>query len=84
MRDQRIQDPAEEPLPQDVLEQAALVIVLDHGHLHIDELVRELGDPPDRVEVAVAALVGAGLLHRHDEFVFPTRAAVRFNELRDG
>jgi predicted transcriptional regulator len=84
MRDQRIPDPAEEPLAQDALEHAALVIVLDRRHLHIDELARELGDPPDRVEVAVAALVGAGLLHRHDEFVLPTRAAVRFDELRSG
>jgi hypothetical protein len=52
-----------------------------------DELIRELAENPDafgdrdRIENAIRDLVGAGLAHRHDAFVFPTRAAVRFEEL---
>ncbi len=81
MRDQPIHSQADEPLPQDVLEHAVLTLILERRHLHIDELVRELGEPADDVGVAVTALVAAGLLHRHDDFVFPTRAAIRFDEL---
>jgi hypothetical protein len=53
------------------------------------ELVRELGgDSPgfaerDAIERAVRDLTGAGLLHSHDGFVLPTRAALRFSELLD-
>jgi hypothetical protein len=32
----------------------------------------------------VRDLAGAGLLHRHDSFVLPTRAALRFHELLAG
>jgi hypothetical protein len=52
-----------------------------------DELVRELTDHPDdfgerdRIENATRDLVGAGLAHRHGNFIFATRAAVRFDEL---
>jgi hypothetical protein len=66
---------------QDILEHAVLTLMLDRPCLHLDELVQELGDSADDVAVAVTALVGAGLLHRHDDFVFPTRAAIRFHEL---
>jgi hypothetical protein len=54
----------------------------------MDELVRELTECPDafaerdRVENAIRDLVAAGLAHRHGDFVFATRAAVRFDELR--
>lgn len=37
----------------------------------------------DAVERAVRDLTGVGLLHRGDEFLVPTRAALRFNELLD-
>jgi hypothetical protein len=37
----------------------------------------------DAVERAVRDLVGAGLLHRGEDFVAPTRAALRFSELLD-
>jgi hypothetical protein len=53
------------------------------------ELVREVGGESadfaerDAIERAVRDLTGAGLLHRHDTFVIPTRAALRFNELLD-
>jgi predicted transcriptional regulator len=53
----------------------------------LDELHRELGIEPedfaerDAVERAVRDLVAAGLAHRRDEFVIPTRAALRLDEL---
>lgn len=37
----------------------------------------------DAVARAVRELTATGLLHRADEFVTPTRAAVRFSELLD-
>ena len=57
--------------------------------LTLAELVREVGgERPsfaerDAIERAVRDLGGAGLLHRHDDFVLPTRAALRFSELLD-
>jgi hypothetical protein len=53
------------------------------------ELIREIAGESanfakrDAVERAVRDLTGAGLLHRHDAFVIPTRAALRFHELLD-
>jgi len=53
------------------------------------ELRRELaGDrgefaERDAVERAVRDLTAAGLLHQGEEFVVPTRAALRFSELLD-
>ena len=46
-----------------------------------DELARELGWPPSRVEAALADLVGAGLAHHHEGFALASRAAVRAAEL---
>jgi predicted transcriptional regulator len=56
--------------------------------LTIAELRRELGGDRDfagrdAVERAVRELVAVGLLHRGEEFVAPTRAALRFSELLD-
>lgn len=50
----------------------------------VSELSRELGedsDDGDAIDRAVHDLVGAGLLHRSELFVVPTRAALRFDEL---
>lgn len=41
-------------------------------------------DPRDAAERAVGELVGAGLLHRRDGFVQPTRAALYFAWLELG
>jgi hypothetical protein len=73
----------------DRLQGTVLAVVLDAhpAQLSVAELVRELTEDPDdfgprdAVHNAVRELVGAGLLHRHDAFVFATRAAVRFSEL---
>jgi len=57
--------------------------------LTITELSRELGGnrgdfaEQDAVERAVRELSAVGLLHRGEEFVAPTRAALRFSELLD-
>jgi hypothetical protein len=54
-----------------------------------DELLREIAVDPDdfaqrdAVERAVRDLAAAGLLHRREEFVVPSRAALRFDELLD-
>jgi len=57
--------------------------------LTVEELIRELAGGrsdfavQDAVERAVRDLAATGLLHRGDEFVAPTRAALRFSELLD-
>jgi hypothetical protein len=71
-------------------EQAVLAVLLEvhPAQLSLDELVRGLTDRPDdfaprdRVNNAVRDLAAAGLVHRHGAFVFASRAAVRFEELR--
>jgi hypothetical protein len=53
------------------------------------ELMRELGGDEgsfaerDAVERAVRDLAAVGLVHKGADFVTPTRAALRFNELAD-
>jgi hypothetical protein len=46
----------------------------------IEEVGRELGDLPD-AEDAPSRLGRVGLVHHHDRFVFPSRAAIRAVEL---
>jgi hypothetical protein len=66
-----------------------LLLQLHPIQVTVDELVRELvGERPDfverdSVERAVRDLAGAGLLHRNDELLMPTRAALRLSELLD-
>jgi hypothetical protein len=72
-------------------ESAVLQQVLDFHPVQVTvvELVREIAGEStsfaerDAVERAVRDLAGAGLIHRHDAFVSPTRAALRFSELLD-
>jgi hypothetical protein len=63
------------------------VLALHPAAVTVEELVREL-DPDrdsfshrDAVERAVRDLAGAGLLHRSESLVLPTRAALRFDQL---
>jgi hypothetical protein len=64
-----------------------LALDLYPSQVSIDEVVRELADDPedfaqrDAVERAARDLARTGLLHRNGEFVFPTRAALRFDQL---
>ena len=55
-------------------------------HLTVAEVDRALNAgrqsyPEDAVERAARELIGAGLLHRHGDFVMPTRAALYFEWL---
>jgi hypothetical protein len=79
------------PLSEDDVLQAAVLTLLLDAHpaqRSEEELVRELSADPhdvaerDAVEIAIRELVGAGLAHRHDDFLFATHAAVRFERLR--
>jgi hypothetical protein len=45
-----------------------------------DEIAREIGNPVATAD-ALARLDGAGLIHRCEGFVFPSRAAARFDEI---
>ena len=66
-----------------------LVYVIDaHPSLiHGADLLRELADGSrefavrDRIERAILDLIGVGLLHRYDEMLIPTRAALRAYEV---
>jgi hypothetical protein len=74
-----------------VIESAVLQRLLDlhPAQLTLAELVRDVGGESagfaerDAVERAVRELSGAGLVHRGEPFVVPTRAALRFSELVD-
>jgi hypothetical protein len=73
------------------VESAVLRQLLDlhPTRLTLEELMREVGGSRggfaerDAVARAVRDLAGVGLLHEGPEFVAPTRAALRFNELLD-
>jgi hypothetical protein len=80
------------PAAEDAVTESAVlqqVLAFHPAQVTVNELVREIaGDSADfgerdGVERAVRDLAGAGLLHRHDTFVVPTRAALRFSELLD-
>ncbi len=80
MRDQfsRIAD------DEDALDWVILSMLLAQNTLlpwATEEIAREIGDPVT-TEDSIARLYGAGLVHRLNGFVFPTRAAVRLDALR--
>ncbi len=74
---------------QDAATESALlqqVLALHPTAITLAELKRELGGEgafadDDAVERAVYDLTAAGLLHRSESFVLPTRAALRFDQL---
>ncbi len=58
-----------------------LALIIDSGWpWTVDELACELGTLLGAAD-AVGRLSGAGLVHRLGEFVFPTRAALRFDQV---
>ncbi|HET7122201.1 MAG TPA: hypothetical protein VFI17_13240 [Solirubrobacterales bacterium] len=76
----------------DTVEAATLrqLLELHPARLTREELVRELGGgrsadfaERDAVERAVRDLEAVGLVHGGDDFVTPTRAALRLSELLD-
>lgn len=86
-------DDTQIPSREDAATESAVlqqVLVLHPTQITLAELTLELGGQPadfaqrDAIERAVRNLTGAGLLHQHDSFVLPTRAALRFDELLNG
>lgn len=73
------------------LESAVLRQLLDlhPTRLTLEELLREVGGgrgsfaERDAIKRAVRDLAAVGLVHRGEEFLTPTRAALRFGELLD-
>lgn len=73
------------------IESAVLRQLLDlhPTRLTAEELLREMSgnrrvfSERDAIERAVRELAAAGLLHQGEDFVTPTRAALRFSELLD-
>jgi hypothetical protein len=73
------------------VESAVLRQLLDlhPTRLTLEELLREVSGgrsdfaERDAIKRAVRELTAVGLLHQGEEFVAPTRAALRFNELLD-
>lgn len=68
----------------------AFVIEEHPDHMTLSELVLAMRRQPERqgerdlFERAVRELVGAGLLHRHGEFIVPTRAALFVSQFNLG
>jgi hypothetical protein len=86
-------DDTQSPTREDAATESAVlqqVLALHPAQITLAELTREVGGQSpgfverDAIERAVRDLAGAGLLHRHDSFVLPTRAALRFQELLAG
>jgi hypothetical protein len=68
----------------DADEKAVLILLLEDRYpWKVEELTRELNHPTDALD-AIASLAGDGLVHRLGDFVFPTRAARRSDELYEG
>ena len=62
---------------------ALLGVLTDEPHIHWSraELRLQMGWPAERLEDALAELQRDGLAHSSDEFVWPSRAAVKCREL---
>ena len=80
------------PAQEDAVTESAVIhhlLAIHPIQITIEELIREIEDRPedfdrrDAVERAVRDLAGVGLLHRHEDFVVPSHAAIRFSQLLD-
>jgi hypothetical protein len=78
------------PAEEDARTEAAVLrwlLALHPAQITFEELLRQACEDPDdfaqrdAVERAVRDLTIAGLVHRNGEFVIPSRAALRFDEL---
>jgi hypothetical protein len=65
----------EDICPEQEADAAVLALLIDSpGPWAVDEVQREIGDAVAAAD-SLARLVGGGLAHRIDGFVFPSRAA---------
>jgi hypothetical protein len=81
------------PAEEDARTEAVVLrwlLALHPVQITFDELLREVCEEPedfaqrDAIERAVRDLVTTGLAHRNGEFVVPSRAALRLDELLGG
>jgi len=81
------------PAQEDARTEAAVLrwlLSLHPVQVTFEELLREVSEDPedfaqsDAIDPAVRDLVSAGLAHRNGEFVVPSRAALRLDELLGG
>jgi hypothetical protein len=75
--------PEDVPVSEEKVRRAILVLLVSSGSERpwsLGELEAEVDDP-DAVQDGVRQLQGLGLVHRCEEFVWPTRAAVTADEL---
>lgn len=80
------QDGAERPIDEERDDSAVLRLMLcdDSGFpWSVEEIARTIGESIDAVD-AMRRLEAAGLVHRLGDFVFPTLAARRADELSGG
>ena len=86
-------DDTRTPAREDAEVEAAVLrhlLAIHPTQITIDELAREIDERPedfarrDAIERAVRDLAGVGLLHRRDDFVLPSHATIRFDQLLDG
>ncbi len=75
-----------EAIPEDEVrfERAILGLLLDpesRSPWSVEEILRELGDARVQAVDGLDSLHRAGLIHRCGDFVFATRAAVRFDQI---
>jgi hypothetical protein len=80
------QDDAERPIDEERDDRAVLRLMFCDGSCFawsVDEIACAIGDPID-VADALRRLEAAGLVHRLGDFVFPTLAARRADELSGG
>lgn len=85
MQDHRIeQEICEDDVPDEDRDGNVLALIIDSGWpWSVDEIACELRTLLGARD-AVARLCGAGLLHRVGELVFPTRAALRADQIGAG
>lgn len=83
--DQRIEDGGSADISEEQRDRSVIGLLLSGGSWPwtVDEIARELRAPIEAAD-AVSRLTEAGLLHRFGDFVFPTRAARRADELEVG
>lgn len=80
------QEGTERPIDEEAGDRAVLCLMLCDGSgfaWSVEEIARTIGDPIDAAD-AVRRLEAAGLVHRLGDFVFPTLAARRADELSGG